>query len=197
MKKLSKLFKLILYTLVVVSLYEEIFANGDLRLGAFMFFTFQINTLLALDLFLALVIPRHYRAKSLFRGTILVSIIMTGIIYNFVLYNIFQDWGTVGYTFPRTVLHVVTPIGYLIDWLLFDKHGYMKWKDLRVWLAYPLVYCFAAIFVAIYFNFYIYSFFSISYGYTPLIIWISIFLCAFIFVSLLVVSADKKLKLSS
>ena len=194
MKRVSIAYKLVLYTFIIIALYTEIFAAGSIRLGAFVYFTIQSNMIAGFCLFLSVVFPENFKVKSTLKGISLFAIIITGIIYNFVLYKIYKDWGTIGYSFSRTVLHVVSPIGYIIDWLLFDEHGYMKWRYILLWFAYPIVYCVASIFAVSMMNFSIYSFFSISNGYLPLVKWLSIFLGIFIIIGLLIVSLDKTLK---
>jgi len=194
MKTLSAIYKLILYSFIIIALYTEIFANGNFRLGACAYFTIQSNMLVSFCLLLSVIWPGYYRVKYLIIGTTLLSIIITGIVYNFVLYKIFLDWGTSGYSFSRTILHVISPIGFIIGWLLFDDHGHMKWKDLFIWFAYPFVYCVGSVFAAVAMNFSIYSFFNISAGYMSLLKWICIFLCLSSFIGLVIIFADKNLR---
>ncbi|MFC3999870.1 Pr6Pr family membrane protein [Nocardiopsis sediminis] len=38
------------------------------------------------------------------------------------------------------LMHTVTPLLAVLDFLLFDRHGRLRWRHAALWLAYPLVY---------------------------------------------------------
>ena len=147
--------------------------------------------MVALCLLIFIFIPWESRYKSLIRGTSLLAITITGIIYNFLLYNIFLDWGTVGYTFPRTVTHIIAPLGFILDWFFFDKHSVMKIKDIVVWLIYPAVYCLVSVYLDYRYSFSIYFFLNSADGYVAMIKWLVILLCVLIIISLLYVGLDR------
>lgn len=191
MKIFSTIFKLSLFIIICAALYKEIYVDGVVIWDAFYYFTIQSNILVALCLMLFIFIPSQSRATSLMRGIALLAITLTGIVYNFVLYNIFLDWGTVGYTFARTVTHVVTPIGFISDWILFDKHGTMKIKDIPLWLIYPIIYSLIFIYIDFRFGFAIYFFLSSANGYLIMIMWLAILLCLLLFISLSFIALDK------
>ncbi|WP_203832914.1 Pr6Pr family membrane protein, partial [Actinoplanes lobatus] len=43
------------------------------------------------------------------------------------------------------LLHYVLPLMVLIDWLAFRPYGATRWRDLPIWLLYPLGYCTVAV----------------------------------------------------
>lgn len=138
---LSKLFRFCLIVVVAAALYLSIVQNGTVVWGALAYFTIQSNLLAVLyTTYLLVAKPSNKSIHTCLRGVILIALSLTGIVYNFVLYNIFADWGTVGYTFARSVLHIVTPIGFALDWIVFDRHGDMHLSDAPKWLLYPLIY---------------------------------------------------------
>lgn len=183
-------YKLILYTLIVIALYEEVFAIGGFQPGAFIFFTIQSNILVALFLFLSIVMYKKNRAVNQLRGISLFAVLITGIMYNFILHKAYLEWGTYAYSLSRTITHIVSPTGFFLDWLLFDEHGYMKWKDVFIWAAYPLVYCLILLFTGMRFGIYLYSFLDASYGYALLIKRLGLISFALFVIGLLTVGLD-------
>ena len=193
MKKVSNSYKLILFAIIAFALYKETFVNGKVVVGAFYYFTIQSNILVGISLLLFIFMERRSRTKCMIRGFLLLAITLTGIVYNFILYKIFIDWGTVGYTFFRTVTHVVAPIGFILDWILFDKHNMMKWKDILAWIIYPIVYCCVSLYAGFKYGFSIYFFLNTDNGYWNILKWIGLLLCALSAIGLMYVRLDKYL----
>lgn len=191
MRILSTIFKLILFIFIVVALYQEIYINGSIVMNAFYYFTIQSNILVAASLLLFIFISRDSRCKCMIRGISLLAITLTGIIYNFVLYKIFIDWGTIGYTFSRTVTHVVAPTGFILDWLLYDKHNIMRWKDVFIWLIYPVIYFLGSLYVGFRYGSYIYFFLNTSSRYSTTLKWAGILFSVLFIISFLYVGLDK------
>ncbi|MCL2463321.1 MAG: Pr6Pr family membrane protein [Defluviitaleaceae bacterium] len=160
-------------------------------MGAFYYFTIQSNILAAICLLLFIFIPDKSRFKSMIRGVSLLAIKLTGLVYNFVLYKIFLDWGTVGYTLSRTILHVVAPVGFILDWLLFDKHGIMKVKDILVWLLYPVLYCLVSLYASVRYDFSIYFFFDLANGRGVALKWLSVLLGVLVVIGFAFVGFDR------
>jgi len=148
MRKLSLCYKLILYPIAIWGLIWEFWG-----VGALMFFTVQSNLLVLIALFLSIVSPEPSRAKAVFRGITLVAILITGVVFNFV-------WDSYAYGFFINITHLVIPAGFLLDWILFDGHGFLKWRDLPILLTYPLVYGGLSMLLGVT----IYGFFDLSAG---------------------------------
>ena len=187
----STIFKLILLTIILIALYLEIYVNGTIVMGAFFYFTIQSNILAALCLLLFIFLPPKSRAKCLIRGIALLSITLTGLVYNFVLYKIFLDWGGGAYTFSRTVTHVAAPLGFIFDWLIFDKHNMMKIKHIFIWLSYPIAYCLISLYANLRYDFSLYFFLNLSGGYSNPLKWLSIFLGLLLIIGFIIVGLDK------
>ena len=193
MKSFSVGFKLILFIIIAVFLYKELYVNGVFTVGALYYFTIQSNILVEISLLLLLMIPRDNKSRCFIRGITLFAISLTGIVYNFVLYKIFLDWGTVGYAISRIITHIVAPIGFILDWLLFDKHNMMKWKHIFIWIIYPILYCSISFYVGLRHGSSIYFFFNISDSYASALKWISILSCISFAIGLLYIGLDKYL----
>jgi len=190
MKSLSIFYKGMLFSIIIVALYSEIFVNGTIVKGAFLYFTIQSNILVALCLLALVFIPMKERGKCLTRGVSLLAIIITGLVYNFLLHQIFSDWGTAVYTFSRTVTHVIAPVGFIVDWLVFDKHGIMKPKDILIWLIYPLVYYLIMFYMSYRYGFSVYFFINYNSGYRSILQWFCFFLVAVVLISFIFIGID-------
>ena len=187
----SVVFKLMLIVFILAALSKEIYVNGGIIIGAFYYFTIQSNILVVLSLLILIFLTKKSRTKHIIRGIALLAITLTGIIYNFVLYKIYSDWGTVAYTYSRTFLHVVAPLGFILDWLIFDEHGAMKVKDIFIWLIYPAIYCLISLYAGLRYDFSLYFFFNVASGYDTVGKWIGILLCTLLAISLIYVGVDK------
>ena len=56
------------------------------------------------------------------------------------------------------VLHTIVPLGFLLDWLLFDAHGAFRLRDVPGWVVYPLAYVPVTMTLALVDGFYPYPF---------------------------------------
>lgn len=108
----------------------------------FSYFTILTNTLVAiyftyLWLFPATKLGQFFNKFST-TTAITVYILVVGIIYNFLLRNIWPvtGWGKVA----DELLHSFIPIYFLVYWLFFTERKQLKWSDAIPWLYYPLAY---------------------------------------------------------
>ncbi len=184
------IFKLILALIIGFALYLEIFYQGAIRYGAFLFFTIQSNILVLFCLILFIFINPNGNLKKHLRGISLIAIALTCIVYNFILHKIYIEWGTVKYSFARTVTHVVAPIGFWIDWILFDVHNIFKLKYIYIWIIYPFSYSVICIYMSLRYGYAIYYFFS---GLKQTSFWLAILLAAIILIGLIILLIDKVL----
>ncbi|MCD0485920.1 Pr6Pr family membrane protein [Streptacidiphilus sp. ASG 303] len=78
------------------------------------------------------------------KGAVTLYILITGTVFNLLLANPASPFYTVQreshYTWDSVLMHVVTPLAALLDWLLFGPRGALRWRHALVWLAYPLAY---------------------------------------------------------
>lgn len=75
---------------------------------------------------------------SRFRGSVVMCITVTMIIYHLLLSGRFSMNGTI--QISNIILHYFVPIAIIFDWLMFDKKGYYKKIDPIIWLSIPLIY---------------------------------------------------------
>ena len=178
-------------TIIVFALCKELFAGSSFKIWGLVFFSMQSNILVLLCLMAFVVVPLSRKAIDMLRGTSLLAILLTGIVYNFGIFDVFSDWGTEAFTFSRVAAHIVVPAMYVLDWLLFDVHGGMKWKDILIWAIYPLCYCIASVVAVEIIGLSIYYFFDASKGIGHLVLSSFLLVCVGIVICLFIIGLDK------
>ena len=72
------------------------------------------------------------------KGTLVMCIIVTGMVYQFFLAGRFEMQGTL--LLSNMLLHYVVPVMTVLDWILFDKKGYFKRYSPFLWVIAPVAY---------------------------------------------------------
>ena len=80
----------------------------------------------------------HWQSSSLLRlkGGITMSIMITCVIYHFMLAPLTKDF----YRLENFLCHYVVPLWFLVDTIIFDKSRQYKCFDPIVWTVLPLLY---------------------------------------------------------
>ncbi|MEB3963575.1 Pr6Pr family membrane protein [Streptomyces kunmingensis] len=126
-------------------------AISDSALRVLSYFTIQSNVLLAIVLALSAVraVTARRPLPPLITGGALLFICITGLVYHFVLANDASGFSmtddpdhavTGARRLSNQLLHTVTPIGAVLDWLLLTRPGTLRLRHAGIWLAYPLAY---------------------------------------------------------
>lgn len=124
--------------------------GGRPRWDMFCFFT-NLSNLAAVLFFIALIIREirgrkdHRRFWRVGKGTATMGLVVTALIA-WLLLKGFDMRGTIGLSL--ILLHRVTPILAVLDWLFFDKKGEIHRFDPLFWLCWPLAY-FAVTMIAV------------------------------------------------
>lgn len=106
------------------------------------YFTFWMNTIAALSILVPLLAPTSAMAPFFsrrdVRAAIAANLIVVGLVYHVLLSTAFvPSWGAVA----DVVLHYVTPVFYVADWLLFVRRdGRLKWRFVGLPLLLPVAY---------------------------------------------------------
>ncbi|MET9955204.1 Pr6Pr family membrane protein [Streptomyces sp. NPDC006339] len=124
-------------------------AEGD-PLVVFSFFTIWSNTGVAVVLGLGAVRARRRQPPlpALWTGGVLLCITVVGLVFHLVLDNRASDFNqaaeiarlTGARAVANQLLHTVTPIGVLLDWLLLTRPGALRPRHAAQWLAAPAAY---------------------------------------------------------
>lgn len=108
----------------------------------FSFMTILTNILVTLTYLIPLVSPGSkwslYFNKPIVQSGVLVYILIVGIIYHFMLADIWDPKGME--KFVDILLHYVMPALYLLYWIFFTEKGKQNLINCIKWLIYPFIY---------------------------------------------------------
>ena len=143
---MSKHYKLVFYSRIFLFLaaftgvYLEITKHGGF--GMLLYYTVLSNLLVTLFTGYLLLKMRDnddsWQSPAVLRlkGGVTMSIMITCVIYHFMLAPIATDF----YRLENFLCHYIVPLWFLADTLLFDKRRQYKWFDPIVWTVLPLLY---------------------------------------------------------
>src|SRR5262245_31920628 len=112
----------------------------------FVYFTVQSNLLVGFCFLwatLARLLPRHMAEPQAFlRGAVTLYVLVTFLVFHLVLANPASGFGDGSVQLgpvQNVLLHTVTPLLALLDWLLVGVE-WPRWRWAAVWLIYPVAY---------------------------------------------------------
>ncbi len=153
------------FTLIAsASIYA--FTYGDVLpwFNGFKAFTMQTN--LIVTIWLTLAIIWHNKPESLdkimgpLKGAFTMYITITFVVFAILLSPFYQPTGFAA--FSNFVLHYITPIAFIIDWVLTETKVRYKWNYLPYWIIYPLCYIIFAVIHGTFTGQYLYYFLDIN-----------------------------------
>ena len=164
--------------------------------NSFKSFTMQSN--LIVTIWLTLAILCHNKPESLekisglIKGAFTVYITITLIFFAILLAPFYQPTGWAA--FSNLILHYLTPIAFIVDWILTENKLRYKWKYLPYWVfTYPI--CYLA-FIFIHGTFtgnYIYYFFDVNaLGILGVVLFVSIIFTAGIVLGCLYIAINRR-----
>ena len=165
--------------------------------NSFKSFTMQSN--LIVTVWLTLAIIWHNKPESLekisglLKGAFTVYITITLIFFAILLapfYTPPEGWPA----FSNLILHYITPIAFIVDWILTENKLRYKWKYLPYWITtYPIFY---QVFIFIHGTFtgnYIYYFFDVNaLGILGVALFVSIIFTTGIILGILYIAINRK-----
>lgn len=124
---------------------EKYMSQGRLFINSFIqvfsFFTIQSNLLAAIVLTAVFLKPgkwKSYFSRVSVITAVTVYMAIVGLIYEVILRGIWQPQGL--FKLTDDILHVASPILFVLFWLLFVPRGNIQWKELLLWAIFPLCY---------------------------------------------------------
>ena len=98
--------------------------------------------------------------KESVRGALTLYIIVAGIVFFLVLNKAWNQEGIA--KLQSYILHGFAPITFILDWIIFDEKGNYKYKDIKLWIVFPIVYLFVALFIGKIIGVYPYPFLDLN-----------------------------------
>lgn len=194
---LSIIFALELYALptqfyLIVENPEFTFFSAAVRF--FSFFTILTNCIVficsALLLFGGNFRISNFFSKATTITAITVYIVIVGITFNLLLRSIVDLKGL--HSLVSEIFHTVVPILFFFYWLFYINLEKVSFKNILLWLIYPIVYEIFTLFHGIYTDFYPYPFIDATKLGFPTALLNGVFiLVAFLFLSLILVYIPK------
>lgn len=147
-KRISITYKILLALTAFVGILLQCgIGTAQFSLSSFRMFTTLSN--LAVGVFFILdaaVLLRHGCPSQKLRNIlayakflVTMAILLTGLVAHFMLRGMFAHAAPMEKA-GLTLLHYVSPIGTLLDWILFDEKGHTTWKMPLVAAVFPLLY---------------------------------------------------------
>ena len=130
----------------------------------------------------------------------LLAILLTFLIFNFILAGDREMY--LNFMINSVLFHIILPIMYLIDWLLFYEHKKIRWYYPLISVSFPVIYAIFIFIRAWILDFnpkapYIYPYFFLNLdelGVVGVIKWIGILSVVFIVIGYVMFGIDKCLK---
>jgi len=187
----SFIYKLVLLTAVLFGIYLSISRGPDYGLHPLYFFTTQSNILVSLALIYFLLFPRPSRARAILRGSVMLGIVITGLIFHLMLVPHYPEYFAAGVDFRGHLTHTIAPAGYVLDWLLFDQKKQMRFADIRYWIIYPLLYWLFSVVRGFFSGVYPYFFMDIGeLGLGSALLWLLVLCVIFVLLGFLIIGID-------
>lgn len=130
--------------------------------------------------------------KESVRGALTLYIIVAGIVFFLVLNKAWNQEGIA--KLQSYILHGFAPITFILDWIIFDEKGNYKYKDIKLWIVFPIVYLFVALFIGKIIGVYPYPFLDLNkISILEFLNYLVYLVIAFIGLALIIVTVDKLL----
>jgi hypothetical protein len=126
----------------------------------FSYFTILTNIIAATAMTASLLAPASFLDRPSVRTAIATYIIVVGVVYHLILRDL---WNPQGWQWVADMsLHYVTPVLFVLDWLLFVPKRAVSWATAVRALVYPIVYLGWTLWHGSWSGFYPYPFVDVS-----------------------------------
>jgi len=153
------------FTIITGALINSISTGLPLLwLVSFKYYTMQTN--LIVTIWFTLAIGWHNKPESLekimgpLKGAFTLYITTTFIFFAILLQMFYQPTGWAA--FNNLILHYITPIAFIIDWILTETKQRYKWRYFQYWIIYPICYLVFSFVLGTFTGDYLYGFLDIN-----------------------------------
>lgn len=176
-------------------LFFQFYISANKFIGTISYFTILSNLLVAISLSFSILLPRTplgtYFSNRSVQTAVTLYILIVGLIYNLILRALIKPAGW--QLFLDNMLHVTTPILYLLYWFFSDTKQKLNWKNGLSWLLFPIVYLVYSLVRGAIIDWYPYPFLAVSYyGYLTVILNTVVITVLFYIVGLILIFLNNK-----
>ncbi|MHA2180157.1 MAG: Pr6Pr family membrane protein [Promethearchaeota archaeon] len=180
-------------TFILSAIYFSVTTGALLPwFNGFKSFTMQTN--LMVTIWLTLAIIYHKKPETLkkitgpLKGAITLYITITFLFFAVFLSFLYTPTGFAAYT--NLIFHYITPIAFMVDWVLTENKIKYRWNYLLYWIIYPIGYLVFAFIHGAFTGNYLYYFLDISalgilaFAVVPFLIALGLVIgCVYIFIN--------------
>lgn len=147
-KYISLIYKIIIVIVGIYGLYKSCFFTEKVGLLEHFSYYTNISNLVCIIYFIIYIIKmlmkfnKNMTYNSTVKGAITICIMITMIIYNFILRPFMTDMDGVMKlnSLSNYIVHIIEPLLIIFDYILFDKKGKFKKIDPIFWIIIPFLY---------------------------------------------------------
>jgi len=153
------IYQIVMIVLALFGVIVEVVIRSGISKGANMlsYFTIQSNLIIAATYILNIIFyKKNVQWMNALKSCALLWILITGVVFHFMLSKFYKPEGVFAYS--NFILHYVSPVGMLLNWLVFEEKGGYKYRYFLFWVAYPILYVIVSQFRALIDGFYPYWF---------------------------------------
>lgn len=162
----------------------------------FSYFTIQSNWLVVVwwivAIFSVASTTQRWFLSPRVKGALTAYITVTFLVYAVVLDKMFDPAGfNLAYV---NISHYITPLAFILDWLLFEQRGVYQWRFIPGWLLYPVAYFIYALVYGTIIDKALYPFFNYNkLGWGGMIFQVAILLVFFLVLASLYIGINRLL----
>ena len=193
----QKIHKLYLLVSALIVLHGTILImsrqTGSFDVGAFRAYTVLSNYLVVIG-FMAMLFLYNNKSKlrSYISVCVLVSITITGLVYNLILVPVMPEAEMVFTYYSNFVTHLFSMLLALLNYFFFEKKGTFTFKHILAGMAFPFVYWIVFVSIGEMINYFPYFFMDpTEIGWLMTFVWFAIILAVVTVLGLLLVLFDK------
>jgi hypothetical protein len=179
--------------LVLHGVLLQMWWNGAFHAAALRTFTVLSNFLVVIGFILMLFLYNNKeKLRSYIQVCIIMSICLTGLVYNFILVPFTSDAQMVFSHYSNFATHLLSMLLVLFNYFFFEKKGTFTYKHIPAGMAFPVIYWTVFISIGGIINYYPYFFMNPNeVGWAMLFVWFCIILILITTLSFLLVKFDK------
>jgi len=188
-----KLFLLVSALIVLHGTISIMSRGGFFDVGAFRAYTVLSNFLVVIGfVFMLILYNSKGKPRTYISASILVSITITGLVYNLILVPVMPEAEMVFSYYSNFVTHLLSMLLALFNYFFFEKKGTFSFKHILAGMAFPFIYWVVFVSIGEIIDYYPYFFMNpTEIGWIMTLVWFAIILVVVAVLGFLLVTFDR------